>query len=238
MATAWRYWRFNISADNGGGGVECADMALKVSGVNQVGSGTATAKNQFGSFDPNLAVDGNPSTTYWASDFATGYPCWWQYDFGAGNDVALDEWTYAAFGGGNRTPKDFTIEASADGTTWVTAKTVTGETVWPIVIGTSHTYTFTSPDPAGPALPNADVLEQLVETLHTDVATADFREQYVEIYGTLPSTALIAAREEYVETYHLGEHARVDAREVYVTVLRSRRVRRAPIITITETIEE
>ncbi|MGW4966172.1 discoidin domain-containing protein [Nonomuraea sp. NPDC004186] len=81
----------------------------------------ATASSIEGAGTPaSAAFDGAPGTR-WSSAFSD--PQWIQVDLGAVRDICKVDLSWeAAYG------KDFTIQASADGTTWSVLKTVTGGT--------------------------------------------------------------------------------------------------------------
>lgn len=145
---AWRYWRIYITADSGGGGADISDITMEIAGVDQTDPVTAaTAATAESRFDATLAAqyafDASLSTR-WASDF-TGYPTWIQYDFGPGNDKALDKVTIRIFSAANRGPRDFRIQASADGVDWLNADVQTG-VVW-VSATERKEFAFTSPDP-------------------------------------------------------------------------------------------
>lgn len=81
---------------------------------------TATASSTEGPFGAASAVDGNPGTR-WSS--AASDPQWIQVDLGTVSDLCRVELSWeTAYG------RDFRIEASDDGTTWRTLKTVTDGT--------------------------------------------------------------------------------------------------------------
>ncbi|GAA4698620.1 F5/8 type C domain-containing protein [Promicromonospora umidemergens] len=80
----------------------------------------ATASSTEGPFGPAMAVDGDPGTR-WSSEPAD--PQWIRVDLGSVQDLCRVELSWeTAYG------KDFRIEASDDGTTWRTLKTVTDGT--------------------------------------------------------------------------------------------------------------
>lgn len=141
---AWRYWRAYITADNGGGGIDLYEIKLTVGGVNKTGTGTASASSSFSGFTPAGAFDGN-TTTRWASDFSGVYPQWIAYDFGAGNDQALDGMSWMPASATSRAPKAFQLQASADGSTWYDVLVQTGLTTgWSLSV--YRDFTFTAPD--------------------------------------------------------------------------------------------
>ncbi|MEV4361059.1 discoidin domain-containing protein [Nonomuraea sp. NPDC049625] len=81
----------------------------------------ATASSIEGAGTPASAAFDGASGTRWSSAFSD--PQWIQVDLGAVRDICKVDLSWeAAYG------KDFTIQASADGTTWSVLKTVTGGT--------------------------------------------------------------------------------------------------------------
>jgi hypothetical protein len=80
----------------------------------------ATASSTEGPFGPAMAVDGDPGTR-WSS--AAADPQWIRVDLGSVQDLCRVELSWeTAYG------RDFRIEASDDGTTWRTLRTVTDGT--------------------------------------------------------------------------------------------------------------
>ncbi|MGI5189251.1 discoidin domain-containing protein [Promicromonospora sp. CA-289599] len=80
----------------------------------------ATASSTEGPFGPAMAVDGDPGTR-WSS--AAADPQWIRVDLGTVQDLCRVELSWeTAYG------RDFRIEASDDGTTWRTLRTVTDGT--------------------------------------------------------------------------------------------------------------
>lgn len=127
---AHRYWRINVTATPFGGWVIVDEMELRsaVSGADQTGSGTATASTTNGSDTADKAFDDLPTTSfsYWRS-LNTSFPEWLQYDFGAGNEIQIVEYTIrAATSSQTRAPSSFTFEYSDDGTNWTVVDTQSG----------------------------------------------------------------------------------------------------------------
>jgi len=89
--------------------------------------GTASAGSNVNGDVPAHAFD-DDLTTLWE---ASPVPEWISYDFGSGNDEAI-QWVSitARRNFPERAPSDFTIEASTDNSTWNVIHTVTGETGW------------------------------------------------------------------------------------------------------------
>ncbi|MGV9382243.1 discoidin domain-containing protein [Nonomuraea sp. NPDC003707] len=107
----------SASSISQGGAAVLADCQSANAALNR----PATASSIEGAGTPaSAAFDGAPGTR-WSSAFSD--PQWIQVDLGAVRDICKVDLSWeAAYG------KDFTIQASADGTTWSVLKTVTGGT--------------------------------------------------------------------------------------------------------------
>lgn len=124
---AHTYWRINVSANNGSGFLQIAEIEMRIAygGVDQCTGGTATASGQFSSFAPSLAFD-NDNATRWCSNISTG---WIRYQFSSPVDII--EYTIRAHTADNASaPRDWTFEYSDDGTNWTVAETRTGYRAW------------------------------------------------------------------------------------------------------------
>lgn len=130
-ATAARYWRINITAADGGSYCEVSALELYVDpyGSNIATGGSASSSSNYTGLTPDRAFDSDVSTV-WASNGAA--PQWLQYDFGAGNAKNINAIGIIGTNAGytNRTPRDFDILSSNDGTNWTTVWSVTGQTAW------------------------------------------------------------------------------------------------------------
>lgn len=120
--TAYSYYRLVISkAANGGNGyVTVNEFGLYTaedhSGTNLVTGATATAISQYGAYDAAKAIDGNAST-FWESNNAAGDK-WLQVQLGSAavvRSVYISSTAYPS-----EVPRDFQLQASNDGSTWVT----------------------------------------------------------------------------------------------------------------------
>lgn len=124
VVTAAQFWRIRVlSADSGYSSI--ADLKMLVAGVDQIGSGTISSSDNYTTNESqDKAIDGN-LTTVWTHS-KNNLPAWIQYDFGAGNDVLLDEIqiTYRTNVSGQGV-REFEIQSSTDGSTWETMKSVT-----------------------------------------------------------------------------------------------------------------
>lgn len=121
--TAYSYYRLVISkAANGGNGYVSVNefglyTAADHSGTNLAAGATATAISQY---DANTgaakAIDGNEST-YWESNSTAGNK-WLQVQLGSAAVVRSVYISSNAYP--NEAPRDFQLQASNDGSTWVT----------------------------------------------------------------------------------------------------------------------
>ena len=112
---AHRYWRLLHQPQQW---IGYHEIELRANGVDQTGSGVATASSEYDSrYTPVKAVD-NDNTTWWSTAQWPGVS-WWQYDFGAGNDKDIDEIAFWA-DNGVRIPASFQVQWSDDGTNWTT----------------------------------------------------------------------------------------------------------------------
>jgi hypothetical protein len=101
------------------GGVVTASTQLNT-GTGSAGASAATA------FDGIIGVSNG-----WVTAVGAAIPSWLQYDFGAGVTKAIAE--IRLFNQVNqytRPPKDLTVQASNDGISFDTIKSVTGLTGW------------------------------------------------------------------------------------------------------------
>lgn len=79
----------------------------------------------------------------WAT--STAPPHWLQWDFGAGNSKAITYYTITGTGNvlyPNMVPKNWTLQASNDGSTWTTKDTQTNQTSWSV--NETREYSFVS----------------------------------------------------------------------------------------------
>jgi hypothetical protein len=145
-AFAHRYWRMNISLNNGDSNyVGVAELAFyndSTSSVNLVKSALA-GSNYLESSEANSANNGSFAfdglvSTKWTAGSTTGYIGW---DFGTPTLVKTVGVT-GQYNGGDQSalaPKNFTIEYSDDNSSWIVAATITNQTAW----GAAEKRTFT-----------------------------------------------------------------------------------------------
>ena len=131
---AHAYWRINVTAATSAGNYcTIADIQMRASagGANQCSGGTASADSFYSAgYDASKAFDG-VATTNWTSTGAV-YPHWIQYAFSSPVSVAEVAIQVASgtYGTVNESPKDFTIEYSDNGASWLVAKTIIAGTFW------------------------------------------------------------------------------------------------------------
>ena len=128
---AHKYWEINITDSDGSSQVGLLSLRPVLADGSVVSLVTkkvvTTTKTQFNTTEtPTRLTDGNTTLGWTSSSGTTNYV---MISFAA--LTHLDEITWRArVSEGARSPKDFTIKGSNDFVTWVTLKTVTGETGW------------------------------------------------------------------------------------------------------------
>lgn len=134
--TAYRYYRLNMTANNGGSRYAIAETEFILSGTDQTGTGTASASSVSGVGEEADKAFDDDIDTQWVTGFVNS--AWLQYDMGDGNAVGIDSYTIAVKRAADeeRAPKDWTFEGSDDSNNWTILHTVTGETGWSTSSGT------------------------------------------------------------------------------------------------------
>jgi hypothetical protein len=129
-----RYWRIYITEstapDNIIRGYE-AEFRGSVGGPDQCTGGTASASHN--SSTAYKLFNDNGASDYWISNTSPSMPCWFQYDFGSGNAVAVAEWGFMPGNSGSditQSPKAFSLQWSDDGTSFTTLKSWSDVTSW------------------------------------------------------------------------------------------------------------
>jgi hypothetical protein len=140
--TKHRYWRLQFYENVGNGYYAIYEVQLRETpgGANVAigGTGTASVWNNGTTNDGAKAFDGN-NTTYWMTPFVTGFQ-WLLYDFGAGNEKDIREFTITPASGDN--PKTFALMYSDDGINFTTHIAPPEQ---PGVWGTTRTFTYSNP---------------------------------------------------------------------------------------------
>lgn len=128
----YRYWRLNITANNGRGTTQVAEVELRatVSGANIATGGTPSASSEFSFlFDAAKAFDNNTSN-YWSTATSV-VAAWLRYDLGVGNASVVAQYAIRARSDANNgTPSAWTLEGSEDGSVWTVVDTQSGQTGW------------------------------------------------------------------------------------------------------------
>jgi hypothetical protein len=125
MSTPHRWWRIAIASttDNSYATLTNVVMSTTPGGTNLIGSGTASAQNDFGSpYVPSAAATTNLND-FWLS--GGGIPVWWQYDFGTPVDiweVQISATTFTTYNELPHQPNNWSLQYSDDGTTFTTLK--------------------------------------------------------------------------------------------------------------------
>jgi hypothetical protein len=123
------YWRLNITENNGEPAflaISEVEMRATVGGADQCSGGTATASTSGGGAAAN-AFD-NSASTRWSTDnlVLTG---WLRYQFAAPVDIV--EYTIQAHPiAPDRSPKNWTLEYSDNGSSWTVADTRSNQVSW------------------------------------------------------------------------------------------------------------
>ncbi len=124
---AFRYYRLNITANNGdSAALQLGELKLMVAVNNPTTGGTATASSQLSAEPASNAFDGSTSTNWASSD--VGGTGTLQYDFGSGTTSAVVSYKVTSAADAQETdPAAWQFQASNDGTTWVTLDTRSAE---------------------------------------------------------------------------------------------------------------
>jgi len=136
---AFRFWRIYIATQQGGASAcNLAEVQFRTTAGTALlfSGGTASAFDTNSSYVAANACDNNTST-FWCSN-ANG-PGWWQYDYGAGNSLAVAEVaiTCRSDGYAGQGAATWTLQCSNDGAGWASVQTFTAAT-W--TAGSSQTF--------------------------------------------------------------------------------------------------
>lgn len=130
-ATGHRFFRLNVTANNGRSTTNVAELALRATsgGTNKATQTGGWASSTSSGYGAAAAFDGNTGT-FWAT--ANGVvAATLGNDLGTGAEIALAEYAVRArHDANNGTPKTWTLEASNDLETWTVLHTVSSETGW------------------------------------------------------------------------------------------------------------
>lgn len=139
------YWRVNVSANNGAVHLSVADLEFRASigGADQCSGGTPVYSSQTGGSSDGWAVcafDAVTNSGWVTNATSTGYI---GYNFASAVQVAQVAIT-GSWDSPTRSPKDFTIEHSDDGSAWTVLGTVTNQTSWATLEQRLFAVIFTS----------------------------------------------------------------------------------------------
>lgn len=128
-----RRWRIDIISDNGGG--ECAIKEIELRGTaggpDLTGSGTASA--YYNANAPTWGVDkafDNNAGTYYTNWGGPALPGWIAYDFGAGNEVEINEIAVTAQTSGTAPKRMNVVYSDDNGATWKPWFLIPDQTGW------------------------------------------------------------------------------------------------------------
>lgn len=133
-ASGYRFYRLNITANNGRSTINVAEAQLRqsVGGADAATGGVAYATSVFTTapgFPASYAFDDDSGTFWSTATTVTAAELW--YDLGTAREITVAQYAVQARSDANDgTPKDWTFQASNDLDTWTTLETVTGETGW------------------------------------------------------------------------------------------------------------
>lgn len=132
LSKTWRYWRIFIQTNNGDASfITLAEVQLRdtLGGADLTTPSTpALASTQGTSSTAANLLDGG-TATIWATTSGSVANQWVRFDMGTPTTVAqVAMYPQSAFP--NRSPKDFTIQGSDDGTTFTDVKSFTNITGW------------------------------------------------------------------------------------------------------------
>jgi hypothetical protein len=145
--TAHRYWRINVESKHSGNAytvINEVEFRGSAGGIDLTGAGTPFSSSDFnGSTGADKAFDNDPALA-WAS--GSGLPQQIGYDFGAGNDVFIEELTMTTQTSAlyvDQFPKDFSIQYSDDNIAWTTLKSFVSDA--PVAQGDTLVYSTNAP---------------------------------------------------------------------------------------------
>jgi hypothetical protein len=134
------YWRVRVTANNGSSRIAIGELEFRadIGTSDQANGGTASADASFLGNVPANAFANDAGTSFWVGGGSTG---WLAYQFPSPVAVQQIQITHRADGFTTDAPKDFVIEYSDDGSSWVGVWSVTNQTGW----SASEVRAFTDP---------------------------------------------------------------------------------------------
>lgn len=135
-----RYWRLYINSTSSTY-VSASEIELRTApgGADVTGSGTASDSTHYNTSSTGTQAFDNNTATIWAS--LAGMPQWVQYDFGAGNEKDIQQFTFRTTTYPAEGPQNFALQYSDDGSTWFNLYTVDSQPTW----SSGETRVFTVP---------------------------------------------------------------------------------------------
>lgn len=130
---AHRYWRIYITANNGDAYTAISEIEFRATagGTDLTWPAMTTAQSSaYSGWGADRAVNNNTgaASNSWVTDGGSP-PHWASFDFASGvSPVELV--IYGEPGQANRSPKDFLVQYSDDGTSWATLVAITGAIGW------------------------------------------------------------------------------------------------------------
>lgn len=142
VAEPRKHWRVYITANNGGSYTCITEIEMYAgASANLCAGGTATASTEYdANYSAAKAIDGTKSgDNGWSTTIGNTAPSWLAIEMTSAALVdSVSIWGYIQ---SDQAIKDFDIQSSADGSTWTTEWSVTGQTAW----GINEMRTFTRP---------------------------------------------------------------------------------------------
>jgi hypothetical protein len=129
-----------VTANNGSSRIAIGELEFRadIGTSDQANGGTASADASFLGNVPANAFANDAGTSFWVGGGSTG---WLAYQFPSPVAVQQIQITHRADGFTTDAPKDFVIEYSDDGSSWVGVWSVTNQTGW----SASEVRAFTDP---------------------------------------------------------------------------------------------
>lgn len=148
----YRYFKLDVTAVDGGSYVQVDELKLFVASTQYPVSAmtgnsapsplVASASSELsGNYAAWRAFDHAVLGGGFIWSNLSGTTGWLKIDLGSGNGIAITSFKLTAGDTANRTPKNFTLQASNDDSSYSTLKSVTGATGW----GTSEERTYAIP---------------------------------------------------------------------------------------------
>lgn len=129
-AATYRYWRVSgLTIPAGGNFFEVSELQLWSGASRATGATLTSSDAPIGGGGVSAIDDDNTGTRpYWSEATAEGAGFWIQWDFGAGNEKAIDGFKQGGFDTSNRFTETLTLEYSSNGSSWSTKGSVSGLT--------------------------------------------------------------------------------------------------------------